>query len=91
MHKAFGPLAGGAIQVGELPDWTRIRGRVAWYVYRGPYRDLGETGWRVFWHKVTEAKLTMAGVPGDLYVCSPDAHAGDAQRDMLTLLWAPVR
>ena len=40
MHKAFGPLAGGAIQVGELPDWTRIRGRVAWYVYRGPYSEI---------------------------------------------------
>ena len=32
----------------------------------------------------------MRGVPGDLYVCSPDAHEADGQREMLTLLWAPV-
>jgi len=90
MHRQFGALAGGDLRVGELPSWTRIRGRVAWYVYRGPYSELGDKGWRAFWHKFRAAKLKMAGVPGDLYVCSPDAHTKDEQKDMLTLIFAPV-
>gem|GEM_PF-4366073 len=40
-----------------LAEWTRIRGRVAWYVYAGPCRDLGEKGWQVFWSKLAAANL----------------------------------
>ena len=90
MHRQFGALANGDVQIGELPAWTRIHGRVAWYVYSGPYSELGEKGWRAFWTKFTTAPATMGGVPGDLYVCSPDAHVEEGQKDMLTLLFAPV-
>ena len=48
IHRAYDGLANGAVQVGELPEWMRVRGRVAWYVYAGSYRDIGEKGWQVF-------------------------------------------
>lgn len=44
MHKVYDRLANGAVQTGELPEWSRVRGKVAWYVFRGPYKDLGEKG-----------------------------------------------
>ncbi len=90
MHKAFDRLANDAIQTGELPAFTRVRGKVAWYVYRGPYADLGAKGWGAFWQKVGAAKLRPKGAPGDVYVCSPDCHEDDRQAKMLTLLWAPL-
>ena len=32
MHKDLDSKANGEIQVGVLPAWTHVTGRVAWYV-----------------------------------------------------------
>ncbi len=90
IHKALGAKANGEIQVGVLPAWTHVTGRVAWYVYQGPYRDLSTKGWDVFWRKFATANLKMEGAPGDVYACSPGCHKEDDQAKMLTLFWAPV-
>ncbi len=89
-HKAYDGLANGEVQVGELPSRTHVKGRVAWYVYQGPYRGLPEQGWDVFWRKFATRNLKMEGAPGDVYVCNPGCHKEDAQAKMLTILWAPV-
>jgi len=41
LHKQYEKFVNGAIQVGELPDWMHVEGKVAWYVYQGPYSELG--------------------------------------------------
>lgn len=90
MHKAFGPKANRDIQVGELTPFTHVSGRVAWYVYEGPYQDISARGWDVFWQKFTVQNVKMEGAPGDVYVCSPSCHKEDRQAKMLTILWAPI-
>ena len=90
MHKAFDAKANGTIQIGELPPYAHVNGRVAWYVYQGPYRDISAEGWDVFWRKFATANLKMEGAPGDVYVCNPGCHKEDKQAKMLTILWAPV-
>ncbi len=90
MHKALDGMANGEIQVGELPAWTHVSGRVAWYVYQGTYADLSTKGWDVFWRKFATANLKMEGAPGDVYACSPGCHKEDRGEKMLTLFWAPV-
>ena len=35
VRRQFDGLANGALQVGELPAWTRVQGKVAWYVFQG--------------------------------------------------------
>ncbi len=76
--------------MGELPAYTRVKGRVAWYVYQGPYSEISAMGWDVFWKKFAASNHKMEGAPGDVYVCSPGCHKEDNQAKMLTILWAPV-
>ena len=90
MHKRFGKYANGDIQIGELPEDLHVRGRVAWYVYKGPYSELGSKGFAAFWAKYAEKKLKGTGAPGDVYICSPPCHKDDKQQEMLTLIWCPV-
>jgi hypothetical protein len=90
IHKQYDKFANGPIQVGELPKWMHVKGKVAWYVFQGPYSDLGPKGFGAFWKKFSEAKLKMAGPPGDVYVCSPESHKADKQAKMLTIIWCPV-
>ncbi len=89
-HRAYDKLANREIQVGELPPATRVKGRVAWYVYQGPYADLPMKGWELFWKKFATKNLKMEGAPGDVYICNPGCHKEDEQAKMLTILWAPV-
>ena len=91
VHKLFDKLANGKVQVGELPKWMHVSGKVAWYVYQGPYSELGSKGFSTFWRKFGEAKLEMAGPPGDVYVCSPDCDEADKQTKMLTIIWCPIK
>lgn len=42
IHRAYDQMAVGPVQIGELPEWIRIHGKVAWYVYAGSHRDIGE-------------------------------------------------
>ncbi len=90
MHRAFDAKANGEIQVGELPAWTHVSGKVAWYVYQGPYSEMTSRGWELFWRKFATANLKMEGAPGDVYACSPGCHKEDRQETMLTIFWAPV-
>ena len=90
VHKQFDRFANGKLQVGELPEWMHVSGKVAWYVYQGPYSELPKA-FDTFWRKFGEAKVHMAGPPGDVYVCSPECHVEDRQAKMLTILWCPVK
>lgn len=89
IHKEYDRLANGEVQVGELPPWMSIKGKVAWYVYRGPYGGLGEA-WGTFSEKVHAAKLEHGGPPGDVYVCDPKDHEADEHTKLLTILWSPM-
>jgi len=77
LHKQYGKLANGPIQVGELPGWMHLNGKVAWYVFQGPYSELGPRGFSDFWKKFSEAKLKITGAPGDVYICPPECHEAD--------------
>jgi hypothetical protein len=90
-HKEYDRIANGPIQVGTLPAFLRVNGKVAWMVYAGPYRELGEKGFSAFWQKFRAANLTMDGPPGDIYVCPPEVHEVEGGKRMLTMIWAPVR
>ena len=91
MHEMFAHLANGEIQVGELPHSLRVSGKVAWYVYKGTYDELGTRGFPDFWRKYAAMKLKMNGPPGDIYVCSPECHRKrNDEKNMLTLIWCPV-
>jgi hypothetical protein len=91
VHKQFDRFANGEVQVGKLPEWMHVNGKVAWYVYQGPYSELGSKGFSEFWRKFRAAKLEVAGPPGDVYVCSPECHEADKQAKMLTVIWCPVK
>jgi hypothetical protein len=39
----------------------------------------------------TEKPGPFAGPPGDVYVCDPDDHEADEQRELITILWTPLR
>jgi hypothetical protein len=89
-HDRFGRFANGELQTGELPAEFRVQGRVVWYVYRGPYDEMG-VAWGRFMGKVRSAHLAAAaGPPGDIYVCDPNEHKEDAGAGLLTLFWAPL-
>ena len=90
LHRSYDKSANGAVQVGELPDSTHIRGRVAWYVYAGAYRDLADKGWDTLMRKVPSSGLKPRGAPGDVYICDPGEHKGEREAKMLTILWAPI-
>ena len=89
-HRQYDRFANKDVQVGELPDWTHVRGTVAWFVAQGPYAEM-QGMWRAFHAKVRTKKLTVHGPPGDVYVCDPDDHAGERQRTLSTVLWIPVK
>jgi len=40
-------FANGKVQAGELPNWMHVSGKVAWYVFQGPYSELGSKGFSV--------------------------------------------
>jgi hypothetical protein len=44
VHKQFDKFANGKVQAGELPNWMHVSGKVAWYVFQGPYSELGSKG-----------------------------------------------
>jgi hypothetical protein len=91
VHKQFDKFANGKVQVGELPKWMHVSGKIAWYVYQGPYSELGSKGFSTFWKRFREVKLEMDGPPGDVYVCSPECHEEDKQAKMLTIIWCPIK
>jgi len=91
LHEQYDQYANGKVQVGELPKWMRVSGKVAWYIYQGPYSELGSKGFDEFWKKFGEAHLQMDGPPGDVYICSPDCHVEDKQTKMLTIIWCPIK
>jgi hypothetical protein len=90
IHKDYDSKANREIQLGELPPFMHVKGRVAWYVYQGPYEHISSKGWDVFWQKFAARNVKMEGAPGDVYVCSPSCHKEDRQAKMLTVLWAPI-
>ena len=91
LHADYDRLANGSVQAGELPDWMHVRGRVAWQVYEGPYDGLGK-GWARFMEALhAEYRDRLAGPPGDVYACDPNDHQGEQQKDMITILWCPLK
>jgi hypothetical protein len=44
VHKQFDKFANGKVQAGELPNWMHVSGKVAWYVFQGPYSELSSKG-----------------------------------------------
>jgi hypothetical protein len=91
IHEQYDRYANAGIQVGEFPPWMRVSGKVAWYVYQGLYSRLPDA-WADFMRKLqTEKPGPFAGPPGDVYVCDPDDHEADEQRELITILWTPLR
>jgi hypothetical protein len=90
VHVEYEGLANGKIQIGPLPGWMHVNGRVAWYVFQGPYSALPEA-WTDFMKKTNSMGPTkLSGPPGDVYVCSPMEHKGDEEK-MITILWTPLK
>lgn len=90
VHRAYDGLANGAVQVGELPSWMHVRGKVAWYVFQGPYAGLSDA-WADFMQKALASDIGgVTGPPGDVYVCDPLDHLDELQGTLTTILWAPV-
>ena len=90
LHKEYDPLANGPAQIGELPLWMNINGKVAWYVHQGPYSEL-MASWLNFSKQRHAMNLQMRGPPGEVSVCDPDEHGADGGKRVLTILWAPVK
>ena len=89
-HRVLDPQVGKDIQVGQLPDWTCVGGKVAFKVLKGPYEQLA-AAWATFPQRALEiARTAPRGPPGDVYVCSPMDHSKDPDR-MLTILYVPVQ
>jgi hypothetical protein len=90
-HKEFDRFANGTVQVGELPTWMHVRGKVVWFVYQGPYTGLGES-MRTFIQNVYRSQAALIDGPmGDVYPCSPTDHAGPTAPKLSTVFWVPVR
>jgi hypothetical protein len=84
-HAEFDRIAAGTIHVGTLPEWTSVRGKVAWTLSKGPYHQLPQA-WAAF---MREAPARDArGPSGDVYLCIPGDHA---EERLLTILYLPVR
>jgi DNA gyrase inhibitor GyrI len=89
-HKVFDPQVEKGVQLGRLPDWTCVGGKVAYRVLRGPYEQLPKA-WAEFpSDALNAARSAPRGPPGDVYLCTPTDHPGDPAR-MLTVLYLPVR
>lgn len=89
-HAAFDAHVGKEITVGPLPEWTRIQGRVAWVVVRGPYSGLNQS-WMSFMGQLSGKKIVPRGPCGDVYTCQLPDHESDGGSKLLTILYAPVR
>jgi hypothetical protein len=88
-HKFLEPQVEKGIQIGQLPDWTCVTGKVAYRVLKGPYTQLA-AAWGSFPQQALgTARSAPRGPPGDVYVCSPMDHPNDPGR-MLTILYIPV-
>ena len=90
VHKRYDALANKDVQVGELPEWMHVTGKVAWYAYQGPLSEMG-AAWGKFHKGVHADGHQPDGAPGDLYVCDPDDHPGEAQKTLITIFWIPVK
>ncbi|MFQ5918870.1 MAG: hypothetical protein ACE5I4_02335 [Thermoplasmata archaeon] len=91
VHRDYDGLANGDVQVGELPPWTHVEGPVAWYVFQGPYSALSDA-WASFMQKALASGVSKpSGPPGDVYVCDPLDHLGEAEEKLTTILWVPLR
>ena len=91
VHREYDRIANGQVLFGELPPWTHVRGRVAWYVFQGPYSGLGDA-WQEFMRKAhASGPVALSGPPGDVYVCDPADHPGDRAATMTTIFWAPLK
>lgn len=89
-HRELDHLANGSVQLGPLPEWTRVKGKAAWIVLRGSYSQL-PGAWSSFPQRAAERLGGPPGGPaGDVYVCSPMEHAGAAESGMLTILYVPA-
>ena len=90
IHAEFDRYANGDVQAGVLPPWMHVSGRVAWYVYQGPYSGLGG-GFRSFMEKASRTYPGKTrGPPGDVYVCPPEEHRGEREPTLITIIWAPL-
>ena len=90
VHQEYDTKSNGKVEVGILPPWMRVNGRVAWYVFQGPYKRLPD-GWNEFWKKFGQnSTLKVGGPPGDVYVCMPREHEGN-EDSMITIFWAPLK
>jgi len=88
-HKLFDPLVEKDIQVGTLPAWTCVAGKVAYRVLRGSYDQL-PTAWTEFPRRaLQQARAAPRGPPGDVYLCGPMDHPVEPAK-MLTVLYIPV-
>jgi hypothetical protein len=88
IHEDYDRYANADVKVGQLPAWMHVNGRVAWYVFQGPYR-LPE-GWGEFMKKAQASNANeFTGPPGDVYVCNPQEHKDNEQK-MITILWTPL-
>ena len=88
-HSELDPHVGKKVQIGVLPPWARVRGRVAWKVVRGPYSEL-PASWMAFMAEVGASGTRVTGPTGDVYACQPQDHAKDGGAKLLTILYAPV-
>ncbi|HTT35606.1 MAG TPA: hypothetical protein VMH78_07045 [Thermoplasmata archaeon] len=89
IHRELDGLVGRKVQIGSLPTWTHVHGRVAWTVVRGPYSELPGS-WMTFMRAVDAAGARRNGPTGDVYACQPEDHTGDGESTLLTILYAPV-
>ena len=91
VHGRFRPLADeDDLIAGRLED-LRIKGDVLYKVHRGPYSGLG-AAWGEFFRRFNDQQeWVVAGPCGDLYVCNPAAHQEDNFREVLTVLFCPVK
>jgi len=67
VHKQFDRFANGKVQVGELPEWTHVHGKVAWFVYQGPYSELGSEGFNTFGRDLEKRNLRWM-VPPEMFM-----------------------
>ncbi|OLE76416.1 hypothetical protein AUG19_02810 [archaeon 13_1_20CM_2_54_9] len=90
VHREYDRFANGKIQTGTLPSSMHVNGKVAWYVFQGPYRGLADA-----WTKFGKELQAMgpgkfSGPPGDVYACTPADHKGSEEK-LITILWAPMK
>jgi len=89
-HQQLEPLSPKGIQVGTLPDWVCVQGKVVYKVVRGAYDQLPKE-WASFPQQaLSTARTAPRGPPGDVYVCGPMDHPKDPSK-MLTILYVPIQ